>query len=340
MKVGVLLVNLGTPNDAAKKSVRKYLTQFLNDSRVIDIPALSRFFLVNFFIIPFRSAKSSKLYQQIWDKKTGSPLLHHSHQLQEKLQQRLGTEFCVELAMRYQKPSIKKALENLRKKAPKKIIVLPLYPHYASSSTGSTLEAFFNEIKNWEVIPELHLFSNFFDNEDMVDCFVENAKKFDVNTYDHVLFSYHGLPERQIHKASAHYGGNTCHFDACCEHITEKNQYCYRANCFKTTQLIAKKMQLPKEKYTICFQSRLGRSEWVKPYTDVVLKERAAKGDKKILAFSPAFVADCLETVYEISHEYNDAFKSYGGEQVQLVPSLNSSDSWVQALEKMIKKEN
>ncbi len=338
MKTGVLLINLGTPDNPSTPAVKKYLTEFLNDRRVIDISAIGRFFLVNLFIVPFRSAKSSKLYKEIWSDETGSPLLHNSKQLKEKVQTKLGNNFVVELAMRYQTPDIHTSLENLRKQKVKKLIVLPLYPQYASSSTGSTLEKVFDEIKGWEVIPELKLYSNFFDNEDLIDCFVANGKQFDLNAYDHILFSYHGLPERQIKKASAHYGDNACSLGSCCETMTDKNQYCYRANCFRTTQLIVQKLNLPKEKYTICFQSRLGRSEWIKPYTDQILKERAAKGDKKILVFSPAFVADCLETIYEIGEEYNHAFKQYGGEKITLVPSLNSNDNWVDAIEKMILK--
>jgi ferrochelatase len=338
MKTGVLLINLGTPDNPSTPAVRKYLTEFLNDKRVIDISAIGRFFLVNLFIIPFRAAKSSKLYKQIWSAERGSPLLYHTTQLKNKLQTKLGTNYAVEFAMRYQSPSIKNALENIRKQKPQRIVIVPLYPQYASSSTGSTLEKVFEEIKGWEVIPELKLYSNFYDNEDVTNCYAEEAAKFNVSNYDHVLFSYHGLPERQIKKASACYGDNSCFMGTCCESITDKNQYCYRANCYKTTQLIAKKLNLPKEKYTICFQSRLGRTEWIKPYTDQVLKERAAKGDKRILAFSPAFVADCLETIYEISEEYNHAFKQYGGEKIDLVPSLNSNDNWVAALEKMIVK--
>ena len=338
MKTGVLLINLGTPDNPSTPAVKKYLTQFLNDRRVIDISAIGRFILVNLLIVPFRSSKSAKLYKEIWSNETGSPLLHNSKQLKEKVQKKMGDSFVVELAMRYQSPDIKIALENLRKQKVKKLVVLPLYPQYASSSTGSTLEKVFNEIKSWEVIPELKLYSNFFDNEDLIDCFVANGKQFDLNDYDHILFSYHGLPERQIKKASAHYGDNACSLGSCCETMTDKNQYCYRANCFRTTQLIVQKLNLPKEKYTICFQSRLGRSEWIKPYTDQILKERAAKGDKKILVFSPAFVADCLETIYEIGEEYNHAFKQYGGEKITLVPSLNSNDNWVNAIEKMILK--
>jgi protoporphyrin/coproporphyrin ferrochelatase len=337
MKTAVFLINLGTPDNPSTPAVRKYLSEFLNDRRVIDISAIGRFFLVNFLIVPFRSAKSAKLYKHIWSEK-GSPLLYHGRELKTKLQSKLGNDYFVEFAMRYQSPSLKTALENIRKQKPRKIVVLPLYPQYASSSTGSTLEKVFSEIKGWEVIPETHFISNFFDNEDVTNCFAEEGKKYNINDYDHILFSYHGLPERQIKKASAHYGDNSCFMGTCCEVSTEKNQYCYRANCFKTTQLIAQKLNLPKEKYTICFQSRLGRSEWIKPYTDQILKERAKLGNKKLLVFSPAFVADCLETIHEIGTEYNDAFKSYGGEKVDLVPSLNSNDNWLEAIVKMVTK--
>jgi ferrochelatase len=336
-KTAVLLINLGTPDNPSTPAVRKYLTEFLNDRRVIDISAVGRFFLVNFLIVPFRASKSAKLYKHIWSDK-GSPLLYNNLELKKKLQTRLGNDFFVELAMRYQSPDIKTALENICKQKPRKIIVAPLYPQYASSSTGSTLEKVFTEIKSWEVIPEMYINSNFHDNESIINCYAEEAKKFNLSEYDHVLFSYHGLPERQIKKASAHYGDNSCFMDKCCEVATEKNQYCYRANCFKTTQLIARKLNLPREKYTICFQSRLGRSEWIKPYTDQVLKKRASLGNKKLLVFSPAFVADCLETIHEIGTEYNDAFKSYGGQKIDLVPSLNSNDNWVEALAGFITK--
>lgn len=337
MKTAVLLINLGTPDNPSTPAVRKYLTEFLNDRRVIDISAVGRFFLVNTVIVPFRSSRSAKLYKHIWSDK-GSPLLYHSQELKKKLQARLGENYFVELAMRYQSPDIKTALENIRKQKPRKIIVCPLYPQYASSSTGSTLEKVFTEMRSWEVIPEVHFTSNFFDDEAIIDCYAGEGKKFNLGNYDHILFSYHGLPERQIKKASAHYGDNSCFLGTCCEAQTERNQYCYRANCFKTTQLIAKKLGLPREKYTICFQSRLGRSEWIKPYTDQVLKDRAKLGDKKLLVFSPAFVADCLETIYEIGTEYSDAFKSYGGAQVDLVPSLNSNDNWVDALANKLTK--
>ncbi len=334
MQTAVLLINLGTPDAPTTPKVRKYLTQFLNDKRVIDINAAGRFVLVNGIIVPFRSSKSAKLYQHIW-KKEGSPLLLHSLDLQKKVQVKLGADYHVELAMRYQSPSIKNALENIQLKRPKKIIVLPLYPQYASSSTGSTIEEVMEQIKGWEVFPDVTIKSAFYNNQKFIDACVEQGSKFNIDEYDHVLFSYHGLPERHIKKGSVHYGADSCKLGSCCETITDKNQLCYRANCFYTTQQIATALKIDKSKYTIAFQSRLD-DKWVKPYSDKVIVEKAKAGVKKILAFSPAFVADCLETIHEIGTEYDELFKENGGEKVDLVPSLNSSDKWVEAIEDMI----
>jgi ferrochelatase len=334
MKEAVLLINLGTPDAPTPPKVRKYLTQFLNDRRVIDISALGRFILVNLIIVPFRSFKSSKLYQAIWTKE-GSPLLLNSIALKEKLQQQLGNNYTVELAMRYQQPSIKHVLEALRKQRPSKIHILPLYPQYASSSTGSTLEEVFSLIKGWEVIPSLNIVSKFYDHPEFVKALLAEGAKHDIAAYDHILFSYHGLPERQIRKASAHYGGDTCQMGACCNSITKNNQYCYRANCFETTRQLVKALNIPEGKYTSAFQSRLD-DKWLKPFSDKVIEELAKKGAKKVLVFSPAFVADCLETAYEIGTEYDEIFKHHGGEKVTLVGSLNDSDEWVKALEQII----
>lgn len=334
MKEAVLLINLGTPDAPTPPKVRKYLTQFLNDRRVIDISAIGRFILVNFIIVPFRSLKSSKLYQAIWTPQ-GSPLLLNSIALKEKLQQQLGNDYIVELAMRYQQPSIKHALEALRKQRPSRIHILPLYPQYASSSTGSTLEEVFSCIKGWEVIPSLNIVSKFYDHPEFLNALLAEGTKHDIGAYDHVLFSYHGLPERQIRKASAHYGGDTCQMGACCNSITKNNQYCYRANCFETTRQLVTALHIPEGKYTTAFQSRLD-DKWLQPFSDKVIEELAKKGAKKVLVFSPAFVADCLETVYEIGTEYDEIFKHHGGEKVTLVSSLNANDSWVAAVKEIV----
>jgi ferrochelatase len=335
MKEAVLLINLGTPDDPSPGKVRKYLTQFLNDRRVIDLPAAKRFALVNLIIVPFRSFNSSKLYSRIWTKE-GSPLLLNGLKLKEKLQAHLGDSFIVELGMRYQKPSIKSALEKLRKQRPSKIHILPLYPQYASSSTGSTIEEVMRCIKGWEVIPNLNIVSKFYDDSNYLYALTEVAKRYKPEDFDHVLFSYHGLPESQIRKASAHYGGDTCQLGSCCNAITKNNQYCYRANCMATTRALVKALSIPEGKYTSSFQSRLN-DKWLQPFSDKVVEELGKKGVKKLLVFSAAFVADCLETTYEIGTEYQEIFHKNGGEKITLVESLNAEPVWVEAIGRMVR---
>lgn len=338
MKTGVLLINLGTPDSPSVSDVRKYLTQFLNDPRVIDINPLARFLLVNGIIVPFRAPKSAKLYQHIWTKE-GSPLLIYGKEIKTLLQKELGENFIVSLGMRYQNPSIESALNELKKQRVEKIILLPLYPQYASSSTGSSIEEVLRILKKWEVIPEIKIISKFYDRADFIDACVAVAKRYDFNTYDHFVFSYHGLPERHIRKGATHYGASSCALGACCNTITDKNQYCYRAACFETTRQLVKKLSLPEGKYTTTFQSRLN-DKWIKPYSDKVIEELAKKGMKKLLVFSPAFVADCLETIYEIGTEYNEIFTEHGGEKVELVESLNTNPVWINALKNMVLEMN
>lgn len=334
MKTAILLINLGTPDSPSTTNVRKYLTEFLNDKRVIDINPVGRFALVNGIIVPFRSPKSAKLYQKIWTEE-GSPLLIHTENATEKLRNLLGTDYLVEFAMRYQSPSIKEALERLRKEKPAKIIILPLYPQYASSSTGSTIEEVMKVLSQWEVIPSISIISKFYDHPQYIESVAEEAMKFDFTDFDHIIFSYHGLPERQIRKASEHYGSDTCQLGTCCDKITKNNQYCYRANCFETTRLLVKKLNIPEGTYTTTFQSRLD-DKWLKPYSDKVIADLAKKGAKRLLVFSPAFVADCLETIHEIGTEYDEIFKEHGGDKVEFVKSLNSNDTWINALKDMV----
>jgi ferrochelatase len=335
MKTGVLLINLGTPDSPSTSDVRKYLTEFLNDPRVIDISPIGRFFLVNFIIVPFRASRSAKLYQHIWTKE-GSPLLIHSKKVKQRLQEELGDEYAVELGMRYQNPSIASALEKLKKAGVQKIIVLPLYPQYASSSTGSSIEKTLKLIKKWEGQPQVKVISKFYDDPGFIQACVSAASAYDLSAYDHFLFSYHGLPERHIRKGDDMYpSGNACVFGACCDKITSTNEYCYRASCFETTRQLVKALDIPSGKFTTSFQSRLD-DKWIKPYSDKVLEELARNGAKKILVFSPAFVADCLETLHEVGTEYDELFKEYGGEKVQLVQSLNDSPAWIDALKKMV----
>jgi len=335
-KKGVLLVNLGTPDSPSTADVRKYLREFLMDPRVIDINSFSRTLLVKGIIAPTRGPKSAKLYQKIWDEKTGSPLLHYSLLQQQLLQQRLGDDYMVELAMRYQSPSIASALGRLKEALVDDIKVIPLFPQYASASTGSVYDKVMELLIDWPTKPNVSFINSFHDNELMIETFADNAKKHDPETFDHILFSFHGLPQRQLIK-SDHTHNYCLKFNGCCDTITDANKSCYSAQSHHTARLIAEKLNIPKEKYTICFQSRLGSDPWVQPYTSEIVAKLAKEGKKRLLVFCPAFVADCLETVYEVTVEYGDEFKALGGEHVQLVESLNDSPKFIEALEKMVK---
>lgn len=335
-KKGVLLVNLGTPDSPSTADVRKYLDEFLMDERVIDVNPVLRTMLVKGAIVPFRGPKSAKLYKEIWSDTTGSPLLHYSLLQKDLLQKQLGDEYHVELAMRYQSPSIASALENLKDAQVESIKVLPLFPHYASASSGSVLQKVMETVSKWLTIPNISFVNSFHDNELMIKVFAENARKHQPETYDHILFSFHGLPQRQLIK-SDHSGTHCLKTDNCCSTLTDNNRFCYSAQCYDTARLIAGKLSIPADKFTVCFQSRLGKDPWVQPYTSVVIEELAKKGIKRLLVFCPAFVADCLETVYEVTVEYGEEFKKLGGEHVQLVESLNDHPLWIDALEGLAK---
>jgi len=331
-KTGVLLINLGTPDSPSVKDVRKYLFEFLNDPRVIDISPIARFFLVNFIIVPFRAPKSAKIYKKLWTGQ-GSPILIYGKAVQEKLQQVLGSSYGVELAMRYQNPNLDDVVREMEKKNYSKIIIIPMFPQYASASTGSAIEKAMKLISKWWIIPEIKIISQFYDNEGYLNTIIAQAKKYKLNDYDHVLFSYHGLPVRQVDKVYSN--GRLCEEHNCETEITTENKYCYKATCYATTRLLAAKLNIPKEKYTVCFQSRLDK-DWLEPFSDKVIIEQAKKGAKKLLVFSPAFVADCLETTVEIGMEYQDLFAQYGGEKIQLVESLNDHPVWINTLKKMV----
>jgi protoporphyrin/coproporphyrin ferrochelatase len=334
-KKGVLLVNLGTPDSPETKDVRKYLDEFLMDARVIDVNPVLRTFLVKGVIVPFRSPKSAKLYKEIWDDKTGSPLLHYSKLQHQLLADRLGDDYQVELAMRYQSPSIESALDRLKASLVESIQVIALFPQYASASTGSVYEKVMSIVGKWQTIPALSFINSFHDNELMIETFADNGHQYNPETFDHILFSFHGLPQRQLIKCD-HTGNYCLKTDGCCDTLNDINKFCYSAQSHHTARLIAEKLNIPKEKYTICFQSRLGNDPWVQPYTSEIIAKLANEGKKRLLVFCPAFVADCLETVYEVTEEYGGEFKALGGEHVQLVESLNDSPKWIDALEEMV----
>lgn len=333
-KKGILLVNLGTPDAPDRNAVKRYLKEFLLDPRVVDYPWLPRQLLVRGIIAPFRSGRSAKLYRQLWTK-DGSPLKVYGEIVARDLQIALGEDYCVELSMRYQNPSISAALEKLAARQVKEILVLPLFPQYASATTGSVHAEVMRVVKKWETIPGLRFINSYHDFPPMIEVFVVNAQKFDLASYDHIVFSYHGLPQRQLKKADRT-GAHCLQQPDCCRTLCPANQYCYSAQCHGTTSAISARLNLDPSRYTTAFQSRLGPEVWAQPYTSEVITDLAKKGAKRLLVFSPAFVADCLETLIEIKVEYQELFEGLGGHHVDLVPSLNDDPRWVEALRGLV----
>ncbi len=336
MKKGVLLLNLGTPDDPSWSSVYRYLKQFLLDRRVIDIPWFLRQILVRGVIVPFRSKGSSELYKMLWTPE-GSPIKLYGFSLTEKLRKKFDKDTVVEIAMRYQNPSIESVLKKMiYEDKVEDITVFPLFPQYASASTGSAHDEVMRVLRGLEMIPNIKFINSYPTNEKMIEVFANNAKQYDLHSYDHFVFSFHGLPQRQMRKVDL-VGDHCTKKENCCHTICDANKHCYSAQCYQTAFALAAKLGIPKEKYTISFQSRLGRDPWLLPYTDKILEKELEKGNKKILVFSPAFVADCLETIIEIGHEYKEDFMKEGGEKLDLVASLNDNDDWVEAVYEMVK---
>jgi len=328
---GLLLVNLGTPDAPDTPSVRRYLRQFLSDPRVIDINPVGRAALLNLVILPFRPSKSAEAYRKIWGT-DGSPLLTHSRALTTAVRARLGDGWRVELAMRYGNPSIEASLTALRSAGCDRVVVLPLYPQYSSAATGSTVEEVCRVAGALWVTPMLTFVGAFYDDARFVDAFAAVGRPLlDTGRYDHVLFSYHGLPERQTQRTDET-GAHCLRRTDCCDAIVAANRHCYRAQCFATTRALVAKLGLADGSYSTSFQSRLGRTPWIRPFTDEVVRELAQKGVKRLAIYSPSFVADCLETLEEIGLRAKEDFVAHGGEELTLIPSLNATAPWVEAV--------
>lgn len=326
---GLLLVNLGTPDRPETGAVRRYLREFLSDPRVVDIHPLGRFFLLNFIILPFRSSASAHAYSKVWTER-GSPLLVHSLDLLEKVRARVGAQVVVELGMRYGQPSIASALERLRAAGCDRVAVLPLYPQYAASSTGSSVEEVWRVVGRLWNVPAVQTVPAFYDHPAFLDAFALVARPvIDDLAPDLVLMSFHGLPERQVKKSDeSGYGRHCLATPGCCDAIVDANRMCYRAQCFATARGLAERLGLRPDRFEVTFQSRLGRTPWIPPYTDFRVRELAETGVKRLAVLCPAFVADCLETLEEVGMRLRDDFLARGGEELRLVPSLNASDAW------------
>lgn len=328
-KKGILLMNLGSPDSTNVDDVKKYLNEFLMDERVIDKPWLLRTLLVKGIIVPFRAPKSAKAYKKIWSTE-GSPLIVNTEKLQKALEYQI--EEPVEIAMRYGNPSPEEAFRKLLKKEPllEEVIALPLYPHYAMSSYETAVEYVKEIHKKKKYFFDLKFIDPFYNEAGYLDALAENMKPFLEEPYDQILFSYHGVPGRHIRKSDIT-GCHCLQTENCCEVNSPAHVYCYRHQVITTTKLVTEKLGIPASKYSISFQSRLGKG-WLTPFTDIRLKELPAEGIKKLLIICPAFVSDCLETLEEIAMRGKEIFMEAGGESFKMIPCLNIHPLWVKAV--------
>ncbi len=330
-KTGVLLINLGTPDNSDLKSVYRYLSEFLNDPRIIDLATLPRWILANLFIVPFRSKQTARAYQKI-EMADGLPLLINSQKLQRAITAELGHDYQIEIAMRYGNPTIQAALKNLRHC--NHLIAIPLFPHYSSAATGSSVEKLLLELsKQWN-IPALKISRDFYNDAGFIESYADIIKKNIGNKKpDLILFSYHGLPERHINKSGCQ---AKCDRLNTCPSMTTDNLYCYRAQCYTTSHLLATALGLKTTQYQVAFQSRLGRTPWIKPYTDMVLTNLRRQNIKSIAVVCPSFVTDCLETLEEINIRAREQWLLEGGSEFIFIPCLNDQSLWVKALANII----
>lgn len=317
VSTGVLLVNLGTPDAPTTPSVRAYLAEFLSDPRVIEIPPLAWKLILHGIILRVRPKKSAALYKSIWTDE-GSPLLVISRRQQAAIQQQLGSDVSVKLGMRYGNPSIATALREFRDEGIRRIIVLPLYPQYAAPTTGTVFDAVARELMTWRWVPELDFINGYADHPLYIDALAQSVKEH-IDTHglpQKFIFSYHGMPKRNLDLGDPY--------------------YCF---CMKTTRLVAEKLRLDESLCLSTFQSRFGYAEWLQPYTDKTLAELPEQGVKNIAIVSPAFSADCLETLEELAEENRNNFLEHGGESYHYIPALNDRPDHIHALVDIIRNK-
>ncbi len=330
--IGLLLSNLGSPEAPTAAAVRPYLRQFLTDRRVVDIPWLWRQLLVRGIIAPFRAPRSAKAYAKVWTPE-GSPLLVHSRNLSEGVSRRLGAGWKVALGMRYGNPSLGSALSDLVGAGCSTILVLPLYPQYASATTGSTVEELWRLAGRLENVPDLRVLPPFPEHPGFVRVQAQRiVPLLEGRADEHVLFSFHGLPERQVRRAD---GSGRCLSGGCCDRLGESNRLCYKAQCHATARALAAKLGLREGAWTVSFQSRLGRIPWIGPATEETARNLASRGCRNLVVATPAFVADCLETLEEVGMGVRDAFLGAGGERFALAPCLDTDPDWIDVVSEM-----
>ncbi len=326
-KSAVLLVNLGSPDSTSIPDVRSYLREFLSDDRVLDSPKLIQQFVLNCFILPTRPKRSAEAYEKVWLDE-GSPLIVTTKNVQSLLQERI--DYPVEIAMRYGNPSIPDAIADLKRNGIERLLLIPLYPHYAMSSYETVVVRVMEEVARQPEL-EVDTVQPFYNEPDYIEALYQSAKPYIEKDFDHLLFSYHGIPVRHLTKADS----SKAHCQVvkdCCTTCSPAHATCYKAQTVATTEAFVKRAGLPEETYSISYQSRLGREPWIEPYTDFVIPELVEQGKKRILVMMPAFVSDCLETLEEIAMEGKEQFLQAGGESFDAIPCLNEHPAWIDFL--------
>lgn len=331
MTRAIVLVNVGTPDKPGIPEVRKYLHEFLNDPMVIDLPWIVRKILVNGIIIPFRVRKSTALYKRLWTPQ-GSPLKFYLEGLTKQLQQMMTANCTVYSAMRYGNPSLRYVLNRVYATGAKEIIVIPLFPQYADSTTGTVIKEVEDTVKDLDEKPLLHFMKQFYNHPAFIRAFASKIREQNPAAFDHILFSYHGLPVSHVQKIHPGQSVTSCH---CESSMPSHGKQCYKATCYETSRILANSIGLSHDKWSVGFQSRLTKN-WLSPFTDELLVHYASRGVKRILVVAPSFVADCLETVVEIGEDYRQLFLRHGGDELVLAESLNASESWTKSLAEMI----
>lgn len=326
----ILLANLGSPDSCEVRDVRTYLSEFLMDERVIDIPYIARLMLVRGIIVPFRASKSAAKYKTIWTE-NGSPLIHISRQVQHKVKEAM--QIPVELCMRYANPTPAFALDKLKRENPdlKDVVLVPLYPHYAMSSYETAVEHVKQTYQKGNYPFRLHILPPFYNHPQYINAMVSSIQPHLNKPFEHLLFSYHGIPKRHVLKTDCT-KSHCFSSEHCCSIASKAHEVCYRHQIIETTNLIASKLGLPREKFSFSFQSRLGTDAWLQPYSVEQFKNFPKQGIKKLVVACPAFVSDCLETLEEIQEEGREDFMHAGGEEFSVIPCLNDRDDWIQTI--------
>ncbi|GAB5500171.1 MAG: ferrochelatase [Pseudohongiellaceae bacterium] len=338
MTKAVVLLNLGTPAEPTPEGLRDYYRHFFSDPYVFDFNPLGLWLLRNLIILPFRAPRIAKDYEQIW-MDDGSPLKVYADRMQASVQQAFtaaGEDVLVRNAMAYSKPFVAETMAELETAGAKEIVLLPMYPQYSTATTESVFNDVRQAAKKWQVAPKLHFVNDLFTEPAFIRAWTARINSFiEKESIDHVVFSYHGVPEKTIKKADK---AGVCKFGTCCQQITEGNRYCYRMQCVQTTEAIVKALGWDKDKYSFAFQSRFGPLPWLQPYLDEHLASLVNKGVKRVAVVTPSFISDCLETLFEIGVEYKEEFEEAGGDHFALVPNLNDDPTWFDAVHEMAQK--